>query len=246
MKKLIFVISFLCIAGNAQAADIWRVAQYGELSKFDQMALISLPVVNLRSPTPLQVQQTNPDPFLQRNPIQAQSSQQPIVVQTPSQQNFGSSWIEWIWTALGGGGILAMLKNAFMPTKQSTPDLSSNKVVDIFNAILHQNSSVIDDPNIRQVVDKLLLQVVQSGIPGQAIQTGASLIPGVGPLASTLEPFIRQKVIEVLQGKVGAVPVATDTSSGDRIGRLEKVVGDLADVLITRFKPDTAKQGTAS
>ena len=242
MRKL-FLIALLIFAPSlAFGADMLRIPP--------KMAAIPTFYIDpIAEGKFIQAQATNPDPFntqRRQQQVQATPTQEvaPIVVHSAAPSSpLGSGLIEWIWTALGGGGILAMLKNAFMPTKQANIDLSSNKIVDIFNAILHQNSSVIDDPNIRQVVDKLLLQVVQSGVPGQAIQAGASLIPGVGPLAATIEPIVRQKVIELLGGKIGQspIPVATD----DRFARIEKVVGDLADVVLKSFKPpETAKQGT--
>jgi hypothetical protein len=44
-----------------------------------------------------------------------------------------------------------------------------------------------------------MLQVIQSGIPGQAIQTGFSLVPGASPFVNLLEPVIRKQVIDFLQ-----------------------------------------------
>lgn len=58
------------------------------------------------------------------------------------------------------------------------------------------------DPATRAGIDSVILQVVQSGIPGLAIQSGASLVPGVGPFAAQLEPLLRKVVTDVLEKRV--------------------------------------------
>lgn len=61
----------------------------------------------------------------------------------------------------------------------------------------------LNDPSTLAGLEAIGLKVVQTGIPGQLLQSGASLIPGVGPFAAQLEPMLRKIVIDALSAKQG-------------------------------------------
>ncbi len=65
------------------------------------------------------------------------------------------------------------------------------------------------DPNMRATIDSAVLQLVQSGAPGEAIKVALSLIPGAGPIVSMLEPAFRSISIKFLQDRIGTMPSAT-------------------------------------
>lgn len=78
-------------------------------------------------------------------------------------------WVQAIITALVGGGGVAGL----------------------FTLAMRFKSGGIDKAEA--------LRLIKTGLPGQALQYGASLIPGAGPLLARLEPTLRQKVIAALE-----------------------------------------------
>lgn len=53
------------------------------------------------------------------------------------------------------------------------------------------------------MIDQAVLKAVESGIPSGLVRTGLGAIPGVGGLASGLEPLIRKAVIDVLKHRIG-------------------------------------------
>jgi hypothetical protein len=132
------------------------------------------------------------------------------VVNLPSDP--GNPWLPtllWVWTALGSVFAASGVKQAFWPSAQTTlttvatdAQAVQGKLTDILKKI--------KDPATRDTIDSILLRAVQSGIPGTALQTGASLIPGVGPIASQVEPIVRQLVIDQLsKGTSAPAPAPT-------------------------------------
>lgn len=158
----------------------------------------------------------------------------PVVVQVPAA---GRDIHSWIQTTLIGILTILFGKVALFPAKNGAPTLDHSKVGDIVKAALSgSGSSAITDPALRDAVDVALLRAVQSGIPGTALQTGLSLIPGAGPFATTLEPMVRKIVIDVLQQKtnVGSIdPAAVHAETDQRLasieGILKLIVGKVAD-----------------
>lgn len=196
--------------------------------------------------------QTNPDPFNTKHldvPGQTQMAQagtpanQPIVLNT-TPQNAGSSILNWI-----NSGIMALFAAIFgklafklpqMPTT-STP-MDAGKVNDVVTAVLHpQGSSILNDPALRANVDAALLKIVQSGLPGTAIQSGLSLIPGAGPIVSGLEPILRNIVIQELQKKAGATATDPATPATGAVNPLEATI---AALIAKGFADHAAKPAT--
>ena len=70
-------------------------------------------------------------------------------------------------------------------------------------AIVADVLAKLADPAVKQSLEAHGLQIalgaVQSGIPGLAIQSGVSLIPGAGPAIAAFEPTIRSLGIKALQ-----------------------------------------------
>lgn len=99
------------------------------------------------------------------------------------------------------------------------------------------------------MLDAALLRAVQSGVPGTLIQSGASLIPGVGPAAAGLEPLLRQAVIDILQRQHGTValpaPATIDGSANPppppaQVDVLGNLIAGLTKTIESRFPPHTA------
>lgn len=157
------------------------------------IALAKTKEVPLPRPSPVRlaalhvVQAVNPDPFkVQPQPTTTTpiTTTQPVTVVTAPQSD---GILSWVWAALGAiiTGLLG--KIAFKPPAlpSSTPAIDASH------------------PDIRALIDQVLLRAIQTGLPGQAIQTGASLIPGIGGLAGALEPMLRKIVTEALEKKIG-------------------------------------------
>jgi hypothetical protein len=148
----------------------------------------------------------------------------PVVVTTAGPDLHG-----WANNGLLGliSGLLAWigLKKQNVVVAGATPDESS-KVSQIIAHI--SGASLIGDPALRATVDAALARAVQSGVPGTAIQTALGFIPGVGPIASQLEPMLRGVVVKVLQERAGtnADPIASANAPAmlDKVADLIKLV----------------------
>lgn len=160
-----------------------------------------------------------------------QTAQNPVVVPAPAGETNIAGWIQTTFM-----GILTALfgKLALFPKKDKSDGVAAldhGKVSEIVNSVLHPSgTSIIGDPNLRATVDAALLRAVQSGLPGTAIQTGLSLVPGVGPIASQVEPIVRNLVTKILQERAGpggivtADPAATGPAATDVLDLLAKLV----------------------
>jgi len=162
---------------------------------------------------------TNPDPFNIKRADNGPTSgvaapTSPIVVAAaPPASN---DILGYIWAAIASVFTAIFGKLAFkLPAMPGTAaPLDSSKVTDIVTAVLHPSgTSILADPNLRATVDAALLKVVQSGLPGQAIQAGLSFVPGAGPFVTTLEPIVRNLVTQALQKQApaGSAPAASAT-----------------------------------
>lgn len=160
-----------------------------------------------------QAPQTNPDPFNVKRADVAPTSPQgmaPIIVTPPAAHEGILSYIQ---TA-----IMALLTAIFgklvfkLPSLPATPgaapassgDASTSQISLALKAALHPSgTSIISDPVLRTKVDQALLQIIQSGLPGSAIQTGISLIPGAGAIGGIVEPLVRKAVEAALEARLG-------------------------------------------
>lgn len=154
----------------------------------------------------------NPDPFNPKPTAEqapptppAPTNNKPVVVNMPPAPKLGDGWLEWVWTLLGG--IFASLFGINVLQNRQAGQVTHTSVDDVLRQVLSPGgSTLIQDPQLKAIVDTALIQIIQSGVPGKAIQTGLSAIPGVGPLAAQLEPVLRKIVLDVLaqQSKGGA------------------------------------------
>ncbi len=158
-------------------------------------------------------QATNPDPFNRERVGQGTTTTPvPVVVTapaTPAEPGLQS----WIHTALLA--IIAAIggKLAFkLPAMPGGSNVGASKINDIVAAALNPANagSILKDHDLKASVDVAMLKAIQSGIPGQALQTGLSFIPGAGPIAANLEPMLRKIVEDVLEqrAKTHTTPVA--------------------------------------
>lgn len=171
-------------------------------------------------------------------PTQAAPTQPPVVVNMPAapvpEKN---GLIDWIHTALLGlltaiGGKLAFK----LPEMPGAAKLDHSKVQDIVASVLNPEkaASIIKDPNLKASVDLALFKAIQSGIPGQALQTGLSFVPGAGPIVTTVEPIVRKIVLDILQQeKSGATldPNAVHAETDNRITSILDMLKGLRDKL---------------
>jgi len=194
---------------------------------------------------------TNPDPFNIKRADNGPTSgvaapTSPIVVAAaPPASN---DILGYIWAAIASVFTAIFGKIAFKPPALpgTAAPIDSGKVTDIVTAVLHPSgTSILSDPNLRATVDAALLKAVQSGLPGQALQSGLSLIPGAGPFATTLEPILRNIVIQALQKQAGTTaaqgPAAADPAAPastnplqDQLATLTGIVGDLAKAVAAK------------
>jgi hypothetical protein len=148
----------------------------------------------------------------------------PVVVTTAGPDLHG-----WASNGLLGliSGLLTWIGLKKSNAVAGTSSDDHGKVGQIIAALTHPSgTSLIGDPALRATVDAALARVIQSGVPGTAIQTGLSLIPGAGPIASSLEPMLRNVVVRVLQERAGtnADPVApANVSASGGAAMLDKV-----------------------
>jgi hypothetical protein len=123
-------------------------------------------------------------------PAPAQVASPAVVVAAPTTLEDGRAWINT--------GLLGLLTTiggwiAARGVKTNAPGITvPNGVTDVLKAI--------KDPDARKALDQRLLDIVQTGISGKAIQFGAGLIPAPGAVAAvtTLQPYIHAIVEDIL------------------------------------------------
>lgn len=239
LQKLILVVGVVVGASAAFAADV-------PLPKEKPFHITALgyvvPAASLRNTEVVaQAPATNPDPFnTKREPPAAVPSTVATAVPVVVPVSSDNSILEWIKTAITGAfaAIAAWFTSKFKgglgkldegPTVVGKID-DHNKVQDIVNAVLHPaGTSIIGDPNLRNTVDLALLKAVQSGIPGQAINTGFSFLPGASPIVNVVEPIVRNLVTKFLQERTGASVDPNAKPAVDMEDLIEKVLGRLKE-----------------
>lgn len=168
------------------------------------LALAKAKDIPLPRPSPVKMAYAqaavNPDPF-KVNPQpqpQPQATQpvQPVVVTAAAPASMWGDAIQGIWALLGTIITALLGKIAFKPPAIPT----ATPVIDATH------------PDFHAAIDQALLRLVQTGLPGQALQTGLGLVPGVGGLAGALEPMLRKVVTDVLERKLSAVEDAPAAS----------------------------------
>lgn len=98
-------------------------------------------------------------------------------------------------------------------TAGMTPVTDTSSIAAIVTSLLHTKGS-IQDPTTRTAIDQALLGIIQSGIPGSALTTAAGLIPGAAPVASVLEPIVRNIVEQALEARMGNAGTAAAPTGG--------------------------------
>lgn len=135
------------------------------------------------------------------------AQQQPVIVMPNEQGVLG--WVQAIITALVGGGGVAGL----------------------FTLAMRFKSGGIDKAEAKDLAEAAALRLIKTGLPGQALQYGASLIPGAGPLLARLEPTLRQKVIAALENDAGPTQPGPDGVGGVSPDLAAKILGRLDELL---------------
>lgn len=148
------------------------------------------------------------------------------------------NWLGWTFATIGGLLTLLFGKQAFkpapvpvapVPSEDASTNVSTihDVVKDVFSR-LHGGGSLINDPNLRVIVDQALLTAVQSGVPGEILKTGAGFIPGAGGIAGMVEPLVRKAVIDLLQQRAGGQGAQGQGAAGevDVVALLKKLIND--------------------
>lgn len=128
-------------------------------------------------------------------PLASVATSTPVQAAAPSTGWTQSDILQWIWTALGTLVTGLVGKQVLWPSQAKSDTAPPKTVTDLLAKF---------DPATRKQMDSYLLQVIQSGLPGLAVQAGASAVPGVGPVIAALEPTLRKIVTEALQSRVQA------------------------------------------
>ena len=223
MKRILIIVAAIVCSAIAALAAVpaaqpfshWHFAQNsGDNFQFN-------PVIKAQTP--------GPGP----GPVTTVANGTPIVVTAPPPGSL-SDILAGIQAAFAAimAGILAKIgfgkpsaPAAPGGTVAATPTDVGTIVASIFSP---GGTSIIANPAVRQAVDAALLQVVQSGIPGAAITTGAGFIPGVAPVAAIVEPMLRKLVEQALTARMG-----TPATTGGAVHVPVDVLGDLTAVLKT-------------
>lgn len=194
MRKLLLALSLVLFASMVQAS----AADSSFLStKGDRLA-----------------QGVNPDPFnVKPGPAPAPAPGPMVVPEIKPVFNFpaqGDSWMSILWAAIGAIATTLFGKVAIwgVPLQSggtaSTP--TDHKTLEqIVTSVIHPDGDSGLDPALRAKIDGIALRVIQSGIPGMAIQTGAGFIPGAGGIVAKFEPMLRHLVEERLNQRLGTV-----------------------------------------
>lgn len=211
--RLILALSISLFSIQALAADYRYVVPMPRPAP-EKVADPAVPHIVPYQVAALHLAQTNPDPFNtkgvpQTTQVQAQPGQPVIVQAQPAAQ---SDLRDWLQTGLMGviAAIFAKLgfaKPAPVPVPAATG--APPTMTDLSDAF-----------------ERALLKVVQSGVPGTAIQGGLGLIPGVGPIAAQLEPMIRKITIDALNQKLGLDPQTGISQPG---GSFLDLVGNVVE-----------------
>lgn len=191
----------------------------------------TIPLPRERPPELVLAQAQNPDPFnvnrANAAPTQTSTSTQgvaPIIVTPPAAHDGILSYIQTaimaLLTAIFGklAFKLPSLPAAPGAAPASSGDASTSQISLALKAALHPSgTSIISDPALRTKVDQALLQIIQSGLPGSAIQTGISLIPGAGAIGGLVEPLVRKAVEAALEARLGQQPTAGQSTATDQL-----------------------------
>lgn len=229
MKKLILALSITLLASQAFGADYRYVVPMPRPAP-EKLADPAVPHLASYQTAALHLSQTNPDPFNtkgvpQATQVQAQPGQPVIVQAQPAAQ---SDLRDWLQTGLMGiiAAIFAKLGFAKPASVPATP----------VPATAGAPPTMTD---LSDAFERALLKVVQSGVPGTAIQGGLGLIPGVGPIAAQLEPMVRKITIDALNQKLGIDPTTQPAQGG---GNLLDLVGNVVE---NRIKAALDKRGAS-
>lgn len=135
--------------------------------------------------------QAAPTPPVQAAPQVAAS---PVVVAASTVDEIKS----WINTALAGLIALFLGKIGFKPAPTQVVQAGLVTEPTTATGLL----KTIQDPSLRAQADQAILTVIRSGIPGMALQSGASLVPGVGPMIGQAEPILRSLVDRIVSERL--------------------------------------------
>ncbi len=172
-----------------------------------KLLLIAILLSVVLIPQGLLAQATNPDPF---NTARVPNTPPtPVVVQSAPPAEPGVN-------GMAQTGILAILaglmgKLAFF-NKPTTAPPATGEIP----------THPVMDP---RVLDTLILKLVQSGAPGEAIQVALSFIPGAGPILAKLEPAFHAISVKFLQDKIASQSV--DPTAAPVNSNILNVLADL-------------------
>jgi lysozyme family protein len=113
------------------------------------------------------------------------------------------------WAHTGLAAIVVMILGwlgVTLPDKLAAPNpvMEQTTIDNVVQAAVNpQNAGLIlKDPKTKEKFDLAILKVIQSGVPGQALQVGAGAIPGVGGIVAQFEPLIRQIAESAVQKRL--------------------------------------------
>jgi hypothetical protein len=139
-----------------------------------------------------------PSPQAQAQPAPAPVQAEPreIVVPAPQvtvQAPEKSDFFNWIFTAIGTAltGILGF--QVFRGEGRGLARLT---------------------PEARAAIDQAALTGIQSGVPGQALQAAAGLIPGLAGIAAIVEPMARRAAAEMVAQRLATNQALSGSASG--------------------------------
>lgn len=229
MRKLILALSITLFAAQASAADFRYKVPLP--TPAPEKVDVSVPHVGPYQTAALHLSQVNPDPFKTQPQAQQQTTTavpgQPIVIQsTPAVANDIRDWFQT--------GIMGIIAAIFAKLGFAKPAPAPGPVP----------SGANPPPTMTDLSDafeRALLRVVQTGVPGTAIQTGLGMIPGVGPIASQLEPMIRKITIDALNQKLGLDPTTQPGAAGIGGGNFLDTVGNIVE---SRIKAALAQRAS--
>jgi hypothetical protein len=130
--------------------------------------------------------------FIQESSMTDTTLPAPVVVTMPPTQSTNDKVRNWVHTAFAG--ILTAIAGWTGINLPATITAATSPKIDP-PAIV---STVVKDPQFKSEVNAAVLQFIQSGLPGQAIQASLGFVPGAAPFAG-LEPVLRKVIVEVLQ-----------------------------------------------
>lgn len=208
MKQSTWIMSAVLLLGLVGAAD----AQF--------------PTKKAAAPAPTQ---TAPTASVAPAPPPAVTVPPPVVNVAPQVSLPAPSTLDEIksWLMVTFGGLISLFfgKMAFFPSvATSSPTGGGSPTIPAGVAAV---LTKLRDPDTLAGLEAIGLKVVQSGVPGTLIQSGAGLVGG-GAIASIVEPIVRQKVIEALGGTPTG-PTAPD------MGELTSLLGSLKDLIEKRL-----------